>query len=65
MNRVYRLSHIASTKDHQGILPISPATVWRKVKEGTFPKPYKLGENTTVWDADQIDQWLQSQRGAA
>lgn len=64
MNRVYRIRHIASTKNHEGLLPISPATVWRKVKEGKFPRPYKLGEKTTVWDADQIDQWLKSQREA-
>jgi prophage regulatory protein len=26
------------------ILPFSPATLWRKVKDGTFPQPVKLGQ---------------------
>lgn len=61
--RVYRMAVLATTKNNQGLLPVSPATLWRWVKDGTFPAPFKLGLNTTVWDADQIDQWLSKQRG--
>lgn len=62
--RVYRMAFLATTKTTQGLLPVSPATLWRWVKDGTFPSPFKLGQNTTVWDADEIDQWLGKQRGA-
>ena len=62
--RVYRMAKLATTKNNQGLLPVSPASVWRWVKEGKFPAPFKLGLNTTVWDADEIDQWLGKQRGA-
>jgi predicted DNA-binding transcriptional regulator AlpA len=39
-------------------MPFSPATIWRKVKEGTFPKPVKLGERITAWHMEDIEQWL-------
>jgi len=39
-------------------LPFSPATIWRKVKEGSFPKPVKLGERITAWRMDDIEAWL-------
>jgi predicted DNA-binding transcriptional regulator AlpA len=62
--RAIRLAALASTPSKAGLIPVSPATIWRWVKDGTFPAPFKLGQNTTVWDADEIDQWLSKQRGA-
>ena len=64
MQRVYRLSSLATTKDQEGRIPVSPATIWRWVSQGRFPAPFKLGKNTTVWDADAVDKWLEAQRGA-
>ena len=61
--RVFRISELASTKGKPGRLPVSPATVWRWVAEGRFVKPFKLGANTTVWDADLVEQWLSQQSG--
>lgn len=44
-----------------GKLPVSPATIWRWIREGRFPAPFKLGKNVTVWDEDVIDQFLAAQ----
>ena len=32
-----------------GLLPFSSATLWRKVKAGTFPRPVKLADKVTAW----------------
>lgn len=56
--RVIRISELASTKNRPGKLPVSPATIWRWVREEKFPKPYKLGESITVWDLDKIDAFI-------
>jgi predicted DNA-binding transcriptional regulator AlpA len=64
MQRVYRMAMLATTKTNQGLLPVSPATIWRFVKDGTFPRPFKLGENCTVWDASEVDAWLASRKEA-
>jgi prophage regulatory protein len=56
--RVIRIADLATTKEKPGRLPVSPATVWRWVKEGKFPAPFKLGPNTTVFDLDQVEAFL-------
>ena len=57
--RVLRVADIATTKTSKGILPISPATIWRWVREDKFPKPFKLGESVTVWDAAEVDAFIE------
>jgi predicted DNA-binding transcriptional regulator AlpA len=63
--RVYRLKQLATQKDTPGILPVSPATIWRWVREGHFPEPFKLGPYTTVWNAEEVDAFVAAQRNAS
>jgi predicted DNA-binding transcriptional regulator AlpA len=35
-------------------LPISKCTWWNGVRSGRFPKPVKLGPNTTAWRAEDV-----------
>jgi predicted DNA-binding transcriptional regulator AlpA len=59
MNTAYiRMGGLATTKGKSGLMPFSPATIWRKVKDGSFPKPVKLGERITAWHLDDIEAWL-------
>ncbi len=44
-----------------GILPFSAATLWRRVKDGTFPKPLKLQGNITAWRVGEVRSWLDAQ----
>lgn len=41
------------------IFPFSPATLWRKVKDGTFPQPVKLGPRITAWKVEDIRDWIE------
>lgn len=59
-----RIGGLASTTGKSGLLPASPATIWRKVKDGTFPKPVKLGDRITAWRLDDIEAWLAARHGA-
>jgi prophage regulatory protein len=43
------------------MLPFSKSTLWRKVNDGTFPKPVKLSERVTAWRVDEIHEWMVSQ----
>jgi len=61
--RVLRISDLASTKDRRGILPVSPATIWRWVRQGKFPEPFKLGHSITVWDVKAIDTFIAQRAG--
>lgn len=60
--RVYRERQLATGKGHIGLLPVSPATLWRWVKSGKFPKPFKLGDRVTVWDALEVEAYLKAQQ---
>ena len=61
--RVIRVADIATTKTSTGMLPVSPATIWRWVREGKFPKPFKLGDSVTVWDASEVEAFLVQRAG--
>ncbi|MDE2309981.1 MAG: AlpA family phage regulatory protein [Betaproteobacteria bacterium] len=50
----YRLPQLKSC------LNVSGSSIWAWVKKGTFPKPIKLSENCTAWNAADIDAWAQS-----
>ena len=62
VQRVGRISAVATTDSSKGLVPASPATIWRWVAAGKFPKPFKLGPNTTVFDLDQVDAWLEMRK---
>ena len=47
----------------------SGPTVWRRTRQDpSFPKPFSLSPNITVWDEAEVLAWLQAKktrRGAA
>lgn len=61
--RVIRVAEIATTKEKPGLLPVSPATIWRWTREGKFPKPFKLGHAVTVWDAGAVEAFIAARAG--
>ena len=61
-NRLIRMADIASTPLKRGILPVSPATVWRWIAAGTFPKPFKIG-CITAWYADEVAAFVEQCSG--
>ena len=55
----YRLSQLKTR------LNVSGSSIWAWAKAGKFPKPIKLSENTTVWDAAEVEEWSQSRIAAS
>ena len=39
---------------------LSRVTIWRRVRDGTFPAPTELGQNSIGWPASVISEWLAS-----
>ncbi|HEX8542706.1 MAG TPA: AlpA family transcriptional regulator [Pseudomonas sp.] len=33
-------------------------TVYRRIKEGTFPKQVRIGPNSVAWRESEISQWM-------
>lgn len=44
------------------VIPFSSATLWRKVKAGTFPAPVKLSERVTAWNVADVRAWMEAQQ---
>lgn len=47
-------------KELMQMVPFSSATIWRKVKNGSFVKPKKLSDRITAWDRAEVYAWLES-----
>lgn len=48
-----------STPPTSAIIPISPSNWWNGVKEGRYPRPVKLSQNTTAWRVSDIRDLMQ------
>ncbi len=40
------------------------STIYKKVKEGTFPAPVKLSERAVAWRESEINAWIERRRSA-
>jgi len=45
-------------------LPFSAPTLWRKVRDGSFPKPTKLSARVTAWKVSSVREWMNAQAAA-
>lgn len=45
-------------------LPFSGPTLWRKVKNQTFPAPVKLSARVTAWKVGDVRAWIAAQTQA-
>ncbi|MFW2178510.1 MULTISPECIES: helix-turn-helix transcriptional regulator [unclassified Moraxella] len=49
---------VSRAKQILQLVPIGKTTLYKLVKQGKFPQPIKLGENTTVWRNAEVLAWL-------
>ena len=64
-HQLIRINELASHKGQRGLIPVSPATLWRWVKAGKFPEPIRLSDRVTAWEASKVNAWIQSQSSEA
>jgi len=53
--RLIRLPEVITTVGFQ------KSTIWSRIKDGTFPKPYKLGVRISAWKLSEINLWIEEQ----
>jgi len=51
----YRINELSE------ILSMGKSTIWGLIKEGKFPESIKISEGVTVWNRDDILQWVEAQ----
>lgn len=45
------------------IVPFSPSTLWRRIREKKFPAPVKLSDQITAWRVGDVRAWLRDPAG--
>jgi prophage regulatory protein len=55
------LLRIATVCERVGL---SVATIYRKLDEGKFPQPVRLGKRCTRWKSESISAWVNAQRAS-
>ena len=45
-------------EDVQDITSLSEANIYRYMKEGTFPRPFRIGKRAVAWRESEIEEWL-------
>lgn len=60
-------SDFMKAKDVADWLNVSESAIYKWVKEGTFPKPYKLSpvdaqRAASRWSRSEIQEWLETKR---
>lgn len=46
-------------------IPVSKATFWRRVQDGTYPRPVKLSANCSAWRRSDIEELIKTLGGAS
>jgi len=58
------ISPYQTRHDLEKLLKVSPATIYRWMKAGTFPAAIHLGVNMVRWRASDIEAWIAEREGA-
>ena len=41
---------------------LSTTSLYRRIREGTFPRPVRIGPNAVAWDSEAVEKWLEAAR---
>ena len=57
-----KISKLITKKEVARILGVSSSTVFRWSNIGHLPKPFTLGPNRTVWDLNELNEWIENRK---
>ena len=40
------------------VLSVSRTTLWRRIRDGSFPAPLRLSDNIVGWRLADVERWL-------
>ena len=53
---------VIKLKEVKKLTTLSTASIYRQIKDKSFPKQIKLGERSSAWFYEEIIQWLEDKR---
>ena len=55
-------NQVIKLKEVKKLTTLSTASIYRQIKDKSFPKQIKLGERSSAWFYEEIMQWLEDKR---
>ena len=55
-------NQVIKLKEVKKLTSLSTASIYRQIKDKSFPKQIKLGERSSAWFYEEIIQWLEDKR---
>jgi prophage regulatory protein len=49
---------LLSYSEVEDLTSLSRVTIWRKVREGSFPRPLRIGQNRVAWRSEDLIAWI-------
>ena len=53
---------VIKLKEVKKLTTLSTASIYRQIKDKSFPRQIKLGERSSAWFYEEIMQWLEDKR---
>ena len=53
---------VIKLKEVKKLTTLSTASIYRQIKDKSFPKQIKLGERSSAWFYEEIIEWLEEKR---
>ncbi len=53
-------ARIVRLPELRAITGLSETTIWRREREGNFPRRCRIGPNAVGWKSDQVEAWIES-----
>jgi len=48
--------------DVMAVTGLARSTIWKYIAAGSFPKPHCIGSRVRVWEAAEIQSWLEARK---
>ena len=55
-------NQVIKLKEVKKLTTLSTASIYRQIKDKSFPRQIKLGERSSAWFYEEIMQWLEDKR---
>ena len=50
-----KLERLRSVQERTGLCPTE---IYKAMREGRFPKNFKISKQSSAWDSEEVDAWI-------
>ncbi|WP_423739502.1 helix-turn-helix transcriptional regulator [Desulfuromonas soudanensis] len=57
-----RTDRLVRRKELIEIVGYSASSIWRRIKDGSFPNSVRLGPSAVAWRLSEVEEWMRSRQ---